>query len=78
MEKLKLQKDISAQVIITLDNNRMILENCKVYYTEDNAAGQIVIQIHDENNPPRTVQVLFSKSTPESTPPVINEQSNAE
>ena len=61
-QKLKLQKDATAQVIIHMDEARVIMEDCKIFA---NAAGdsEIVFQLQDPNFPTtRTVQITLSKT----------------
>jgi len=61
--KLKIQKDSIAQVIIHIDEARVVLENCKVFA---NAEGddEIIFQLQDPLNPSRrTVQITLSKVT---------------
>ena len=59
--KLKLQKDSIAQVIIHIDEARVVLDNCKVFA---NAEGddEIIFQLQDPQSPnKRTVQITLTK-----------------
>jgi len=59
--KLKIQKDTKAQVIIHIDEARVVMDNCKVFA---NAEGdeQIVFQLQDPLAPKkRTVQITLTK-----------------
>lgn len=59
--KLKLHKDSIAQVIIHIDEARVVLENCKIFANTD-GDDELIFQMQDPNAPnKRTVQVTITK-----------------
>lgn len=61
--KLKLQNDSIAQVIIQIDQARVVMDNCKIYANAD-GDDEIIFQLQDPNAPDkRTVQITLTKVT---------------
>jgi len=61
--KLKLQTDSIAQVIIQIDQARVVMDNCKVFANPD-GEDEIIFQLQDPNSPDkRTVQITLTKVT---------------
>lgn len=60
MEKLKEQKDTVAQIIVQVDNCRVVLDNCKIFSVDDNN-GHVIFQAQDPDAPERMVQVTLMK-----------------
>lgn len=61
--KLKVQKDVTAQVIIHIDEARVIMEDCKVFANPE-GESEIIFQLQAPNSPSRTVQITLTKATP--------------
>jgi len=61
-QKLKLQKDSTAQVIIHMDEARVVMGNCKIFANSADEQ-EIVFQLQDPNSPTRTVQIILTKVT---------------
>ena len=49
MENLKIQKDVTAQVIVNIDGVKVVLDNCKVF-ANNGDGDQIIFQAQDSNN----------------------------
>ena len=67
--KLKLQKDLTAQVIIQIDEACIVMDGCKIFANPEND-DDVIFQLQDPTIPSRTVQITLTKvmqSEPVST-----------
>ena len=61
MGKLKLKADTLAQIVISLDGAKVVLDDCKIFAAPDEGDDRIVFQAQDPENPVRMVQVVLTK-----------------
>ena len=63
-QQLKLQHGMTGQVIININEAKVVLEDCKIY-ADSTTDGQIIFQARDPDNERRTVQFILTKSAKE-------------
>lgn len=57
MQELKIQNDVTAQIVLQINGGRLVMDNCKVFATTED--DKVTFQVQDDTN--NLVQVTLTK-----------------